>query len=255
MAVLWMVAGLAAASILAVYAVDGRSIDHDMARGDKEGAGDASGGLSYILHNKQLLRFTAAITLFHFANAAMLPLAGEKLSQGHTEGHTDLSTLFMASCIVAAQAVMVPMAILAGHKADSWGRKPIFLAGFAALPLRKVLFSIASDPYSVVAIQFLDGVGAGIFGALFYVVVADFTRGSGRYNFALGASGASWGLGAALSNSVAGLIVDRAGFSAAYLFLAACAAGAFSIYLFFVPESLDFRPADRVGRAVEKAHA
>ncbi|MEI9987774.1 MAG: hypothetical protein WDN69_34395 [Aliidongia sp.] len=44
--------------------------------------------------------------MFHFANAAMLPLLGEKLS----EGNQQTSSLFMASCVVTAQIVMVPMA-------------------------------------------------------------------------------------------------------------------------------------------------
>jgi MFS family permease len=118
---------------------------------------------------------------------------------------------------------MVPMAILVGHKADTWGRKPIFLLGFAVLPLRGVLYTLTQDPTALVAIQLLDGVGAGIFGALFFIVVADLTRGTGRYNLALGASGACWGLGAALSNGVAGFIVNALGFSAAFLFLSGCA--------------------------------
>ena len=67
---------------------------------------------------------------------------------------------------------MVPMAILVGRKADAWGRKPIFLAGFAVLPLRGVLYTLAQNPYALVSIQILDGIGAGIFGALFYIVVA-----------------------------------------------------------------------------------
>jgi MFS family permease len=92
-----------------------------------------------------------------------------------------------------------------------------------------------------VAIQILDGVGAGIFGALFYIVVADFTRGSGRFNLALGAAAACWGMGAALSNGVAGMIVNGFGFSAAFFFLAACALGALGIYFFAVPESRDYR--------------
>ena len=61
---------------------------------------------------------------------------------------------------------MVPMAILVGHKADSWGRKPIFLAGFAVLPIRGVLYTLTQNPYALVSIQVLDGIGAGIFGAL-----------------------------------------------------------------------------------------
>ena len=73
-----------------------------------------------MLESRPLLLFTAAITLFHFANAAMLPLLGEKLSQSNQEA----SSLFMAACIITAQVVMVPMALLVGHKADGWGRKP-----------------------------------------------------------------------------------------------------------------------------------
>ncbi len=227
-AVLWIAAVLAAASIYAVHRIDARAIDHDVARGEEEGDG-APQALKVLFENKPLLWFTAAITLFHFANAAMLPLAGEKLSQ------------FMASCIIVAQLVMTPMAFLVGRKADAWGRKPLFLAGFAALPLRGLLFSFANDPYSIIAIQLLDGVGAGIFGALFFIVVADFTRGTGRYNLAQGASAACWGFGAALSNGVAGMIVASAGFTAAFAFLAACALGALAIFLFAVPESQGFR--------------
>ncbi len=239
-AVLWIAAALAAASIVAVHRIDPRAIDHDVARGEEEGADGTPQALKFLFENKPLLWFTAAITLFHFANAAMLPLAGEKLSQGHPQE----STLFMASCIIAAQLVMVPMAILVGHKADAWGRKPIFLVGFAVLPIRGLLFSLANDPYSIVAIQLLDGVGAGIFGALFYIVVADFTRGTGRYNLAQGASAASWGFGAALSNGVAGTIVTSFGFKAAFAFLAVCALGALAIFLFAVPESRDFHPEE-----------
>jgi MFS family permease len=38
----------------------------------------------------------------------------------------------MSTCIIAAQAVMLPFALLVGYKADTWGRKPLFLAGFAS---------------------------------------------------------------------------------------------------------------------------
>jgi len=63
-----------------------------------------------------------------------------------------------------------------GHGADGdtgrpqgrpLGRKLIFLAGFAVLPIRGVLYTLAQKPYALVSIQVLDGIGAGIFGALF----------------------------------------------------------------------------------------
>jgi MFS family permease len=234
-AVLWIIAGLALACFFATYAVNANAIDHDVARGADVGddGKTETNGLKVLLENRTLLLFTTAITLFHFANAAMLPLAGEKLSQGNQQ----TSTLFMASCIITAQIVMIPMAMLVGRKADDWGRKPIFLAGFAVLPIRGVLYTLTQDPYSLVAVQMLDGVGAGIFGALFFIVIADLTKGTGRYNLALGASGACWGLGAALSNGVAGFIVNAFGFSAAFLFLSVCALAAAFLFWLGVPET------------------
>jgi MFS family permease len=242
-AMLWTVALLAALCAVAVYRIDASAIDNDVARGEEK-HGQTPEAVGMLLRNRPLLWFTAAITLFHFANAAMLPLAGEKLSVGKP----DESPLFMASCVVTAQLVMIPMAILVGHRADTWGRKPLFLCAFAVLPLRGLLFALADNPWAIVAIQILDGIGAGIFGALFYIVVADFTRGTGRFNLALGAAGASWGLGAALSNAVAGLIVNSFGFSAAFYFLAACALGAFAIFAVAVPESRDYEAASPEGQ-------
>jgi MFS family permease len=232
-AVLWLIAGLAGGSVWAALAIDPGAIDHDLARGsDKERDGQPS-GLRVLLECKSLLIFTAAISLFHFANATMLPLLGEKLAQSNKGSET----LFMAACIITAQIVMVPMAMLVGRKADSWGRKPIFLAGFAVLPIRGVLYTLTQNPFALVSIQILDGIGAGIFGALFFIVIADLTKGTGRYNLAQGAASASWGLGAALSNSVAGYIVDMAGFSTAFLFLGATALVAFVLLLFAMPET------------------
>jgi len=246
-AVLWLVAALGAASILAVLAIGSRSIDHNLARGSDKVRGDRPSGLQMILERKPLQIFTASITLFHFANAAMLPLLGEKLAQSNH----GTETLFMAACIITAQLVMVPMAMLVGHKADRWGRKPILLAGFAVLPLRGILYTLTQNPYALVSIQVLDGIGAGIFGALFFIVIADLTKGTGRYNLAQGAASALWGLGAALSNLVAGYIVDLAGYSAAFLFLALCALAAFLLLFAAMPETAPFPPGavPRNGRA------
>jgi MFS family permease len=247
-AVLWLIAALALASIGAVYAIDGRAIDHEAARGADDGArGHQPNRLSVLFENRSLLFFTAAITLFHFANAAMLPLIGEKLSQNHQQA----SSLFIAACIITAHIVMVPMAILVGQKADAWGRKPIFLAGFAVLPIRGILYTLTQNPYALISIQILDGIGAGIFGALFFIVIADLTKGTGHYNLAQGASSASWGLGAAMSNGVAGFVASSLGYSTAFLFLAACAVLAFLVFWLGVPETRDAEAARPPGERVD----
>lgn len=239
-AALWLVAALALGSIAAVYMVRGADIDDAAARGGAEAEGPS--GLRVIFASRPLLLFTAAVTLFHFANAAMLPLVGEQLAAGRAGA----GSLFIAACVVAAQLVMVPMALLVGRRADRWGRRPLFLLAFAALPLRGVLYTVLDAPAALIAVQALDGIGAGIFGVLFPIVVADLTRGTGRFNLAQGASAACWGLGAALSNGVAGGIAARFGFDAAFLFLAACALAALALFWWGVPETARSAPRDAV---------
>jgi predicted MFS family arabinose efflux permease len=84
-------------------------------------------------------------------------------------------------------------------------------------------------------VQLLDGIGAGIFGAIYPVIVADLMRNTGRFNAAQGIVITALGIGAALSTTLAGLVVVRAGCSAAFLTLGAVAAVGFVIFLLALP--------------------
>lgn len=239
--VFYLMAFMAVASIVAVGCVSAATIDHEVARGfDPAHHSDHEqpSGLKALLANRPLLMFAICCALFHLANAAMLPLVSQKLSQIDLQMATPLTS----ACIVAAQLVMVPMAWLVGAKADVWGRKPLLLAGFMILPLRGVLYTVSSDPYWLVAVQMLDGIGAGIFGALFPVIVKDLTQGTGRFNVSLGALSTVFGLGAALSSSLAGFVVQQAGYNAAFLTLACVAALALALLWLTMPETLE-KPA------------
>ncbi|MBV9077773.1 MAG: MFS transporter, partial [Methylobacteriaceae bacterium] len=234
-AVFWIMGGMAILSILAALWIPADRIDHAAARGGaSETQPDAQvSGLSVLLTCRPLLVFAASTTAFHLANAAMLPLVGQKLALANKEVGTSLISI----CIVAAQVVMVPVAALVGARADRWGRKPIFLAGFAVLALRGALYPLSDSPFWLVGVQLLDGVGAGIFGALFPLVVSDLMAGTGRFNVAQGAVATAQGIGAALSTGLAGAIVVRAGYSAAFLTLAAIAAFGFGLFWLMMPET------------------
>ena len=132
---------------------------------------------------------------------------------------------------------MVPIALLVGWRADIWGRKPILLVGFTILPIRAVLYTLSNNSAWLIGIQLLDGVGAGIFGALTPLVVADLMRGTGRYNLAQGAIATMQGIGASTSGLVAGLIVDHFGYSAAFLTSGAAAAVALAALALAMPET------------------
>ena len=70
-------------------------------------------------------------------------------------------------------------------------------------------------------------------------MVADLTRGTGRFNVSQGAVATAQSLGAALSATLAGLIIVSAGYSVAFFALAAIAAAGFALYLFAMPETRD----------------
>jgi MFS family permease len=240
-AVFYLLAANSVGSLLSVLAIPANAINHELARGLHDALptqnsrnSDEPSRLRTLIACRPLMVFAACALLFHLANAAMLPLVGQKLALQDR----NLGTSLMSACIVAAQIVMVPMALLVGAKADQWGRKPLFLAGFLILPIRGVLYTLSDDKAWLVAVQLLDGVGAGIYGAIFPIVVADLMRGTGRYSAALGAVNTAQGIGAALSTTLAGIVVVHAGYSAAFLTLAGVAAAGVLLFFVAMPETL-----------------
>jgi MFS family permease len=241
-AVFHLVPLFAALTAAAVLAIPARAIDHERARGlgpDRAGAGRPA-GWRVLLERRPLLVLAAGAALFHFANAPMLPLLGQRLALAHPGEESPL----VAACIVTAQLVTIPVALLVGAKADAWGHRRLLLAGFAALPLRGLLCAGVDHPAGLVATQVLDGVGGGAFDALLPLVLADVTRGTGRYNAARGVVGTVQGVGGSLSNAAAGLVVARAGYGAAFLALAAVGLAALLLVLAAMPETRPGAPGD-----------
>jgi Na+/melibiose symporter-like transporter len=223
---------------VAVLSIPADAIDYDRARDlerepDAAGATGGAAGYSVLFKSRPLVVFGLCAMLFHLANAALLPLVGQKLAAAYPKE----ATAMMSACIVAAQAVMLPIALLVGRTADLWGRKPLFLAGFAILPVRAVLYTLSDNSFWLIGVQVLDGVGAGIFGALTPLVIADIMRGTGRYNLAQGAVATVQGIGASLSGLAAGVIVDHFGYSAAFLSAGAAAVVALVLFALLMPET------------------
>ena len=209
-AVFLMVPVFAALTSAAVLAIPADAINHDRAR-DLSSNGEAQGkaaGYRILFETRPLMIFALCAMLFHFANAPLLPLVGQKLAVQFPKE----ATAMMSFCMIAAQGVMLPIAILVGRRADSWGRRPIFLIAFAVLPIRAALYILSDNAFWLIGVQLLDGVGAGIYGALTPLVIADIMRGSGRYNLAQGAVATTMGIGASLSALFAGEMVDHFGY-------------------------------------------
>ncbi len=210
-------AGLCLPALGALSRIRGREIDYARARSSEGRREPRPARWRELGRNHRLLIFAGCLLLFQFANASMLPLAGERLIARHQRD----SELITAALVVVPQLVTAGIAAWVARKAAEWGRKPLLIVGFAMLPVRAVLFALATGPWFLVGVQVLGGVTAVVIGIMTPLVVADVTRRSGRYNVALGAVSMIAGLGATVSTTAIGFLAQSLGFMAGFFALAA----------------------------------
>jgi MFS family permease len=242
-AVFLMVPVFAALTSATVLVIPANAINHDRAR-DAAYDGETKGspaGYRVLFRTRPLMIFALCALLFHFANAPLLPLVGQKLALEFPKE----ATAMMSFCMVAAQGVMLPIAILVGRNADRWGRRPIFLIAFAVLPIRAALYTLSDNAFWLIGVQLLDGVGAGIYGALTPLMISDMMRGTGRFNLAQGAVATTMGIGASVSALAVGVVVDHFGYVVSFLALGAAATVAFLVFFAFMPETRDAAATER----------
>ena len=180
--------------------------------------------------------FAVCAALFHLANAAMLPLALNELAK-----RTPATGLVVSAAIIVPQMIVAAVSPWAGRMAQVLGRRPVLLAGFAALPARGLLFAVLAwvgpAGLPLVAIQVLDGISAAVFGLSLPLIAADTTRRTGYLNLAIGSLGLASGLGATASTTLAGVVTDAFGAPVAFLGLAAAGATAWLAILLAMPET------------------
>ncbi|TAM50173.1 MAG: MFS transporter [Paraburkholderia sp.] len=184
--------------------------------------------IASLLRDRRVLVFAACIALFHLSNAAMLNLAA-----GEVTAHmSDNVQLVIAACIIVPQMVVAALSPWVGRSAERWGRRPLLIAGFAALPIRALLFAGISSPYLLAPVQLFDGISAAVFGVMLPLIAADVAGGKGHYNLCIGLFGLTAGIGATLSTLAAGFVADRFGNTVSFIGLAA--AGALAVLLVWV---------------------
>jgi MFS family permease len=188
-----------------------------------------------LLREGRILVFVLAVVIFHVANAALLPLAGQELAHANPQS----SSLYMSACIVAAQLMMAPVAFLVGRLTGRVGRKPIFLVAFGVVALRGVLFSLGAGGAYIVFVQVLDGFATGVAGILTTVVISDLAKGTGRFNLLVGMAQTSISAGAFCSHLLAGFTAKSFGFVSAFHLLSVIAVAGFVLYALFMPETLE----------------
>jgi len=220
---------------LVLRMISSQEIDAERAHGGppERRSGRLPAELLGLARKRPLMIFAGCILMFHLGNAAMLPLMGSVL----TTRSSQWATVLIAACIVGPQLLVAIFSPAIGRKAQVWGRRPLLLAAFAALPLRGLLFATVPDPYLLVTAQLLDGISAAVLAVMVPLVIADVTRGTGHFNLGQGILGTATGIGASLSATLAGYLTDRFGSPAAFASLAAIAVVGLTLAWRLMPET------------------
>jgi MFS family permease len=219
-------------TLLALRYIAPNEINPQQAHGGSESEGPPA-PLLRLLEQRSLLALACCVGMFHLANAAMLPLMGSVL----TSRLPNWATVLIAICIVVPQLVVAAIAPWIGRQAMLRGRRPLLLLGFAALAMRGLLFATFANPAIIVAVQLLDGVSAAVLGVMVPLIVADITRGTGRFNSSLGVVGMVAGAGAALSTTIAGTLTDTFGSQFAFFGLGTLGVAAVVAVMTLIPET------------------
>lgn len=194
----------------------------------------------HIFRETGLHAFALCAVLFHIGNAAMLTVALNALA-----AHARNTDAVVSAAILLPQLVGATISPYMGTLAQRLGRRPVLLAGFAALPLRGLLLAglFATHPAAVplLLFQMLDAVSAAVFGLMVPLIAADVTQQSGYLNLAIGSIGLAVGIGATISTALAGWMADFAGVPATLFALAVIGGGAVLLAWWAMPET---RPGD-----------
>jgi len=228
---------LAIPTLLALASIRENEVDvarcHGALPREAREAGGQTTSIVALMRQRPLLIFAGSMLLLQLANAAMLPLMAGVV----TTRSSQWAPVLIAACIIVPQGIVAMMSPTVGAKAQSWGRRPILLIGFAALAMRGLLFAGVRDPYLLVAVQLFDGITAAVFAVMVPLIVADVSFGTGHFNLAQGIVGTATGIGASLSTVFAGYISDRFGSSVAFLTLASIGALGLVLIALLMPET------------------
>lgn len=233
-AALYVIAALAIPTLFAILRIRQSELDVERIRGGVAEDGHAGAlSLDQLFRKPALLGITISVLFFHVSNAGMLPLVGSVM----VEHSGRWASLLVASIIVGPQLVVAMISPTVSQLAETLGRRNVLLMAFAALAARGALLGLTSNPILIVAVQLLDGISGAVLGILVPLIIADITRGTGRYNFAQGVAGSATGVGAAVSTFVAGYVADHLGVSTAFAGLAAMGFCGFAFVLYAMPET------------------
>ena len=238
--VIWLMAATAIGALLAVVAIDPRRIDHKVARGLAKDDGEPGpSGLKVLFETRGLILLAVILLVFHWGNAPMSRLIAQQFS-------VELGTPFRTTAIITgvSQLAMIFVAAATPFLIRRFGLAAVFAAALLALPIRGALAGTFSDFWVIYPVQALDGIGAGLLGILTPVAAERLLAGTGRFNIGFAAVMTMQGVGASLSNVVAGWLVTEGGYGLSHYVGGGVSVIALALFFLFKDKIVRPAPAD-----------
>ena len=216
-------------TLIAISAIDPKQIDHKVARGLGEDRGKPGpSGVKVLFKERGLIFLSIILLIFHFGNAPM----GRLIAQNFA---IELNSPFRTTAIITgvAQLAMIFVAAITPWLVRRFGLSVVFVIALAALPVRGLLAASFGDFWVIYPVQLLDGIGAGLLGIATPVAVERILKGTGRFNVGLASVMTVQGIGASLSNGVAGWLTTQGGYALSHLVGAIIAAIATTLFVVY----------------------
>eukprot|EP00808_Paulinella_micropora_P003662 g15876.t1 len=260
-------AGIIFSAVLSLQILQDKDIDHDAARGDRK---DAHGEqimavpLTTFFTRKDVVLFSIMVVTWHFANAPMLPQVGFKIQELYERDPANAASfkLFgitfpldgkngISVATIVAQIIMIPVAHACGWLSTlRWaGSKKTLMLATITITIRGFVFASSEEPWFLLIMCFLDGIGAGAFGVCAVLMVSDLTQDTGRCNLLQGVMAACVGVGGSISNGLSGGLVEKYSVNMVFITLAICALFA-DVLLAFVHDLHDYNVTDEENTVV-----
>ena len=161
---------------------------------------------------------------------------------------TDSAAIWSGLISAGGAGVMAFSAPFWGVISDRRGRKPMLLRAMFGAMLTVGLMGLATEPWHLLALRFLEGALTGTVTASTALVATSAPK--ERLGFSLGLVQTAVFSGASLGPFLGGLFADQIGYRPTFLVSAVVLGSAAVIVLFFVQE--DFKPAARAASGTER---
>jgi cyanate permease len=137
----------------------------------------------------------------------------------------------MGILVLATQGVMIPFSLLAPSIIRRFGSRFLLSAFFMLLFLRGGILFMATSMGGIFLGQILDGMVMGVLSVLLPVLVAEFGRGTGRFNLLQGIAGTVVSAGGSVSQLLSGESIKFWGRDKTFLLLGGLSLGIWILHL------------------------